>query len=340
MPAGPHVLVSVTLVRHEEKQLIAALRDRGATVTVAKLADLAQVLNGAARLPDPAQVLNGAGRSPDLAQVSNGAARSPDLALIRNLAHSEAVEATRRLAAIGVPTLNSADAVSLCGDKGQQALLYARLGIPHPRSYLAYDLDQVTALVAELGRAVIKPVSASWGRGLARVTDAATLECWAAGRESVDAAGRHFPVLVQQYLDKPGYDLRVVVVGTEPVAAVRRVSAHWRTNTHLGATVERTELTVQARRLVAGVVRHLGRGFYGVDIVVEAGTDRLFVLEVNANPEFARSAPVHGVDIAGLLARHVLELCGSAGHGPGRVTDHGAGHAAGHDTDHELPRAA
>lgn len=282
----PHVLLTVTVVRQEEKQLIAALRERGCTVTVAKLADLAGVLNGSAPVPD--------------------------LALVRNLAHHEAVEVTRRLATFGVPTVNSAEAVELCGDKGQQALLFGRLGIPHPTSYLAYDLDQVAERVAELGSAVIKPVSSSWGRGLARVTDAATMECWAAGRESVDAAGRHFPVLVQAYVAKPGYDLRVVVVGGEPVVAIERASADWRTNTHLGATVRRTDLSVPVRRLVASVLDQLGPGFYGVDVLIEAGTGRHYVLEVNANPEFARSAPVHGVDIAGLLADHVVARCSPA----------------------------
>lgn len=280
-----HVLLSVTVVRQEEKQLIAALRERGCTVTVAKLADLATVLNGT---DDP-----------------------PDIALVRNLAHHEAVEATRRLTVLGVPTVNSVQAVELCGDKGQQALLFARQGIPHPKSYLAYDLAQVTALVGTLGTAVIKPVSASWGRGLARITDAATLECWAAGRESVDVAGKHFPVLVQEYLAKPGYDLRVVVVGAEPVVSIQRVSEDWRTNTHLGATVRPTPLTVPVRRLVSSVLAHTGPGFYGVDIVVEAGTGRHYVLEVNANPEFAKSAPIHGVDIAGLLADHVQRRGGA-----------------------------
>lgn len=277
---NPNVVLCVTLVRQEEKALVAALRERGCRVSVAKLADLATVLNGA---DEP-----------------------PDFAVVRNLAHHEAVEATRRLAAFGVPTVNSADAVELCGDKGQQALVFGRAGIPHPRSYLAYDLRQVGELTAALGTAVIKPVSASWGRGLARITDAATLECWAAGRESVDAAGKHFPVLVQEYVAKPGYDLRVVVVGAEPVVSIQRVSDDWRTNTHLGATVRRTDLTVPVRRLVSSVLEQTGPGFYGVDIVVEAGTGRHFVLEVNANPEFAKSAPVHGVDIAGLLAEHVL----------------------------------
>jgi [lysine-biosynthesis-protein LysW]---L-2-aminoadipate ligase len=274
------VLVVVTVVRQEEKQLVAALRERGCAVTVAKLADLASVLNGT---DEP-----------------------PDLALVRCLSHHEAVEATRRLAAYGVPAVNSPQAVELCGDKGQQALLFGRAGIPHPKSYLAYDLVQVGALVTALGTAVIKPVSASWGRGLARITGPATLECWAAGRESVDAAGKHFPVLVQEYVAKPGFDLRVVVIGTEPVVAIKRVSADWRTNTHLGARVERTDLTVPVRRLVRGVLELTGPGFFGVDIVIEAGTGRHYVLEVNANPEFARSAPVHGVDVAGLLADHVL----------------------------------
>jgi [lysine-biosynthesis-protein LysW]---L-2-aminoadipate ligase len=310
MAGGPTVLLSVTLVRNEEKQLLAALRDRGATVTLAKQADLAGVLSGTAP--------------------------GPDLALVRNLSHAEAAEVTRRLAAAGVPTLNSPAAVQVCGDKGEQALLFARSGIPHPRSHLAYDTGQVAALATGLGRAVVKPVSASWGRGLARITDAATLECWTAGRESVDAAGRHFPVLVQEYVDKPGYDLRVVVVGTEPVAAIRRVSADWRTNTHLGATVEATRLDGPLRRLVGRVVHELGPGFYGVDVVVEAGTGRRLVLEVNANPEFARSAPVHGVDIAGLLAAHVLQRCAAAG----RDTAAGHGAAAGRGAAATLPRAA
>jgi [lysine-biosynthesis-protein LysW]--L-2-aminoadipate ligase len=162
--------------------------------------------------------------------------------------------------------------------------------------------------VAELGwPAVVKPVSGSWGRGVTRLVDDHCLEAWAGGRESVDAAGKLFPVLVQEYVDKPGHDLRVIVVDRTPVVAIQRVSDDWRTNTHLGAEVRRVEVTTEIEKLCTQTVEVLGAGFYGVDLLSDRATGELKVLEVNANPEFAKSSAVHGVDIAGPLAEYVAE---------------------------------
>jgi len=155
---------------------------------------------------------------------------------------------------------------------------------------------------------VVKPVSGSWGRGVTRLSTEEELEAWTGGRESADAAGKLFPVLVQQYVEKPGHDLRIVVVGTEPVVAIRRKSDNWRTNTHLGAQVERVEISDDMHRLCAQAVAALGPGFYGVDMMQDRHTGEMTVLEINANPEFARSSETHGVDVAGLYARHVVGL--------------------------------
>ncbi|MFD0394160.1 hypothetical protein ACFQ3Z_24805 [Streptomyces nogalater] len=129
------------------------------------------------------------------------------------------------------------------------------------------------------------------------MTHADCVEAWAAGRESVDATGKQFPVVVQEYIDKPGHDLRVVVVGRAPVVAIQRVSDDWRTNTHLGAEVRRVEVTAVMEKLCDQVVDALGPGFYGVDLVEDRSTGELLVLEVNANPEFARSSARHGVNV-------------------------------------------
>lgn len=279
------VLLSVTMLRPDEKLLLEALRAKGLSVRPTLLEDLAGVV---------------AGRT-----------APPGLALIRNLSHREAIGVARRLEAVGVQTLNRASTIETCNDKGLQALLFAQHGIPHPVSLHAYSYQQVRESVAELGwPAVLKPVSGSWGRGVTRMTDEECVDAWVGGRESADAAGKLFPVLVQQYIDKPGHDLRVVVVGRTPVVAIQRVSQDWRTNTHLGAEVQRVDITDQIEKRCAQVVDVLGDGFYGVDLVEDRSTGDLMVLEVNANPEFARSSAKHGVNVAGHLAAYVAESYG------------------------------
>jgi [lysine-biosynthesis-protein LysW]--L-2-aminoadipate ligase len=273
------VLLSVTVLRPEEKLLGAALRQRGVQV--------------ATILP------------PDLGAIVRGGAVAR-LGLIRNLSHQQAVTTARLLEHLGVDVLNRTSAIEACGDKGIQALMFSRHGVPHPESHLAFSFDQVREAVAAFGwPSVVKPVSGSWGRGVTRMVNAECVDAWIGGRESADAAGKLFPVLVQEYIDKPGHDLRVVVVGTEPVAAIRRVSEDWRTNTTLGADVERVDVNGEMAELCRRVTDILGAGFYGVDLVEDRAVGELKVLEVNANPEFAKSSLVHGVDIAAAVADHV-----------------------------------
>lgn len=276
------VLLSVTMLRPDEKLLLAALREQGLAVRPA--------------LPE------------DLADVLSGRTAPPRLAMIRNLSHRDAIGVARRLEHLGVATVNQTSAIEVCNDKGLQAVVFARFGIPHPVSHHAFSYQQVRDAIAELGwPAVVKPVSGSWGRGVTRLVNQECVDAWVGGRESTDAAGKQFPVLVQEYVDKGDHDLRVVVVGATPVVAIRRVSTDWRTNTHLGAAVERTEITPDIEKLCARVVDVLGEGFYGVDLLADRTTGELRVLEVNANPEFAKSSAQHGVDVAGLLAGYLAD---------------------------------
>lgn len=276
MTPAPEVVLSVTMLRPDEKLLLDALRRAGLRVAPALQRDRAGALSGRQR---------------------------PTAAVIRNLSHADAVDAARRLEHAGVRTVNTSAAIELCNDKGLQALAFEEHGIAHPLSLHAYTVEQVREAIDEVGwPAVIKPVSGSWGRGICRIVNDDCLDAWVGGRESTDPAGKLFPVLVQRYVDKPGHDLRVVVVGADPVVAIRRVSDDWRTNTHLGATVEPVPVTSEIAKLCGQVLDVVGDGFYGVDLVEDRESGQLLVLEVNANPEFAKSSQVHGVDIASHVA--------------------------------------
>jgi [lysine-biosynthesis-protein LysW]---L-2-aminoadipate ligase len=274
------VLLLVTKLRPDERLLLDALRAQGLAVRTALPRDTAPLLSGQAS--------------------------APRLAVLRTLSHREAIGTARRLEQAAVSVFNRPDAIEICNDKGLQALLLGRHGIAHPRSLHAFTHDQVRAAAQTLGwPVVVKPVSGSWGRGVVRLLDEAGLDAWTGAWESLDAAGRHFPVLVQAYIDKPGYDLRVLAVGRDPVVAIRRISPGWRTNTHLGAEVQRTEITDEMAKLCLATVDLLGDGFYGIDLIEDRTTGELGVLEVNATPEFARSSAQHGVDVAGRLAAYL-----------------------------------
>jgi [lysine-biosynthesis-protein LysW]---L-2-aminoadipate ligase len=277
------VLVSVTMVRPEERLLLEALRGHGLTARAATPRHTAAILNGAA----PA----------------------PKVVLLRNVSHRELGAMSDRLEQAEIPAVNNPKAVRLCLAKDLQALTFARLGVAHPVTRLAFSAEQVRDAVAGLGGdAVLKPISGSWGRGIVRVRDQEQLDAWAGGREAVDPGGKTYPVLVQEYVPKPGFNERIIVVGDAPVVAYRQVSQGFRTNTHLGGHVEPIPVSQRSRDLVARVVDCFGPGIYGIDLAESAETGELFVLEVNTNPDFANSSRIHGIDIAGLVAQYVRSL--------------------------------
>ncbi|MDG4785116.1 RimK family alpha-L-glutamate ligase [Micromonospora sp. WMMD1102] len=276
------VLVSVTIVRPEERLLLRALRATGLTARSVTPRHTAAILNGA--VPRPRAVL------------------------LRNVSHRELAAMSDRFEQAGIETLNTPGAVRLCLSKDLQAIAFARSGVPHPTTHVAFSVEQVGEYVAALGGdAVLKPISGSWGRGVVRVSDDAQLDAWAGGREGLDPRGTNFPVVVQQYVPKPGYNLRVHVVGHRPVVAYRQISPGLCTNTHQGGLVEPVPVTDRARELCDRVVDCFGPGFYGIDLVESVETGEMWVLEVNTNPDFARSSEIHGVDIPGHVAEYVRD---------------------------------
>jgi [lysine-biosynthesis-protein LysW]--L-2-aminoadipate ligase len=270
------ILLSVTALRPDERRLFRALESEGLRVEIALANDTSEYLNRA-KVP-------------------------PELVLVRNLSHSEASAIAHLFELAGIETLNRAGAIDVCINKARQALLFREHEIPHPESSIAFTFDQVQDAFSALGgNVVIKPVDGSWGRGIVHVASQESLECWKGGRE-LFTSSQKAPVLVQRFVSKPGHDIRVVIVGHHPVVAFRRVFGHWRTNTHLGASVEPISLSSTVRELSAHVVELLGPGFFGLDLLEDAETGELLVCEINHNPEFARSSVIHGVDVARALA--------------------------------------
>jgi [lysine-biosynthesis-protein LysW]--L-2-aminoadipate ligase len=224
--------------------------------------------------------------------------------LNRIMSHTRSVYATRIFEATGHRVFNPSSVVDVCGDKILTSLALVRAGLPHPETVLAVTPDAALEAIERVGYpAVLKPAVGSWGRLLSKVNDRDAAETLIEHKQSLRSPV-HNVYYVQEYVDKPDRDLRVIVIGDEVVAAVYRRSDHWITNTARGATTAVCTVTDELRSLALRAAAAVGGGILAVDLLERAGGE-LLVTEVNHTMEFHGLAAVAGVDIADLVVDYV-----------------------------------
>jgi [lysine-biosynthesis-protein LysW]--L-2-aminoadipate ligase len=255
-------------IRKDEKLLLGELRDRGHEV--AKV-DVRRQRFG---LEEPPA---------DMAGV--------DVLVDRCLATSRSRYVTRFADAYGIPIVNGAETARICADKVENSLALAGAGVPTPRTEVAFTKDTALEVVEDFGYpCVLKPVVGSWGRLMAKLESRSAAEAVLEHKETLGHY-EHKVFYVQEFVEKPGRDIRVVATDGEPVAAMVRSSDHWLTNAAKGADVEPFELDEEARDLVARASEAVGGGLLGVDLM-ETGVDEsgeptgYTVHEVNHTVEF------------------------------------------------------
>ncbi|MCB9913558.1 MAG: lysine biosynthesis protein LysX [Planctomycetes bacterium] len=234
-----------------------------------------------------------------------------DVVLERCISHSRATAVLRVLDGWGVPCVNPARVADVCGDKLATNVALCAAGVPTPRARVAFTPETALAALEELGYpAVLKPAVGSWGRLLAKVNDREAAEAVLEHKATLGSY-HHSIFYLQEYVEKPGRDLRSFVVGDEVICAIARNSAHWITNTALGGRVENAPVTDEMRELSLAAAAACGGGVLAIDLL--EAPQGLLVNEVNYTMEFKNSCAPTGVDIPARIVDWVLEV------GAGRV---------------------
>jgi [lysine-biosynthesis-protein LysW]---L-2-aminoadipate ligase len=269
-----------TIVRPEEKAILAAAELRGVVVD---------------RLPD-SEVTFGLDPPTGL----------PDVVLNRSVSHTRALYASIAYAHYGVPTVNAAEVLELAGDKVRTSLRLAERGIPTPRTVIALSEEAALKAVEEIGYpAVLKPAIGSWGRLMAKINDREGAEQIIEHKVALGSPV-HSIFYVQEFVPKPDRDLRAFVVGTSVVAAMYRRSSDWRTNAARGATAEAAPVAGELGELALRAAEAVGGGVLAVDLM--ESPKGLVVYEVDPTPEFKTLAAATGADIAGRIVEHAVEV--------------------------------
>ena len=108
---------------------------------------------------------------------------------------------------------------------------------------------------------------------------------------------------LQRFIDHPGWDLRVFVLGGRVLAAMRRrANGGWRTNVAQGGKGELARVTPEQQRLALAAAAALAAPVAGVDLLPDR-SGGWYVLEVNAVPGWRALTPVTGMDVAAEVVR-------------------------------------
>jgi len=215
-----------------------------------------------------------------------------DVVLERCVSYFRGLHFTASLEFMDIPVLNKFDVASICGNKMFMTLLLKKAGVPTPKTYFSFTSESAAENLEKVGYPlVIKPVIGSWGRGIMPIKDRDAMDAISEIRDITDSPHDRIYYL-QELVERPPRDIRVITVGDEPVAAMyRKSSGGFKTNIALGADPELCEITKEMEDMTAKASKAMGGGILGIDMM-EDEKNGLVVHEVNNTVEFKGLARV------------------------------------------------
>jgi len=234
---------------------------------------------------------------------------SINLCFLRSFGPGSCEQVTKRISMMehlefsGVLVVNPTHAYRKVKDKYSTICTLARAGLPIPRTYVTEMAHWAYRASRGFKQIVYKPIVGSLGFGSMRFDspDLAfnaykTLERWGQ------------PIYLQEYLEKPGRDIRAFVIGESVLASMYRVapSGEWKTNVAQGAQTQPIELSEELQEIALRATKALDLVYAGVDILeTEHGP---FLLEVNGSPSWQGLQKTTGINVAERLVQFVLDF--------------------------------
>ena len=205
-----------------------------------------------------------------------------------------------RLERLGLLIINPPLAIERAVDKYNSLTLFHENGLPVPRTAVTESHDEALECFHELGGdVVVKPLFGSRGVGAARINDPDI-----AARIFRTISFHHGVLYLQQFVNHGGSDIRAFVIGDRVVAAMRRVSANWKTNVSLGAKPVPLNLSEEMEKLAIKAAKIIGCKVTGVDLI--EGPDGPVLIELNSQPGWRGLQSVTKINIADEIISYIL----------------------------------
>jgi len=286
--------------------------------TTRRLVEAARARGWTARVVDPLDVELGLGEGVPPLHWRRKAFPRTDAVIPRIglSVHQYGLAVVNQLELGGTPVLNGARAISASRNKVRSLQLLAAAGIHVPRTVMASASAGLRDMAKLVGGVpvLVKLLSANEKSG---VMVCETWESLEAALEAILGLGQN--IVVQQYVHGArGRDLRVLVVGGEVVATMRRRPAVGKLEANLrrGARFERVVLPEAHRTTAVAAAAVLGLEVCAVDLLDLKGKPLVF--DVNASPSIREAETSCGVDVAGKIVERAAALVLAASGAKGR----------------------
>ncbi len=280
--------------------------------TTRRIVEEAKARRLKARVVDPLEVEMGL-RDESAALYWRGRPFPPSDVVVPRIGHSIhqfGLAVVTQLELMSVPVLNGARGIAASRNKMRSLQLLAAAGVPVPRTVMASDPSGLREMVRLVGGVpvLVKLLAGNEKSGVMIFESLQSLE---AALETILGLGQD--IVVQQYLrGAKGRDLRVLVVGGEVVAAMRRSlpAGRFSRNLRRGARFERTELPPAFARVAVQAARVMHLEVCAVDMLDVKGRPRVF--EVNSSPSIREAEGACGVDVAAKIVDRAVALAEEA----------------------------
>jgi [lysine-biosynthesis-protein LysW]--L-2-aminoadipate ligase len=229
-----------------------------------------------------------------------------DVALERSVSTVKGDYALKFLEYAGVPVVNKSAVAAICGDKFLTSLALQKAGVATPKFAMVFGIDEAKQAIEAMGGypVIIKPALGSWGRLLAKVNDIDALEAIVEHKDVLGGVQQK-AIYIQQYIKKPGRDIRSFVIDGKAIAAIYRDSPHWITNTARGGIASNCPVTEEISQISQKASEAVGGGILAMDIFeTENG---LSINEINHTMEFKNSEKPTGVSISGAIVDYCIK---------------------------------
>lgn len=228
-----------------------------------------------------------------------------DIIFLRSFGPGSCEQLTRRISLVehfqvaGIRVVNPCYPFRRARDKYATQYTLQAAGLPVPYTYTSENLEQGFRKTKEFGVTIYKPILGSMGKGSLKFDDP---DLAYNAYKTLSRIGQ--PLILQRYLENPGRDIRVFVVGDEVVGTAYkyRKKGSWKTNVAQGGTMVNEPVPDEIKELGLKATKVMELDYSGVDVIETP--DGPVVLEVNGSPGWQGLKAATGIDIADKIVRY------------------------------------
>ncbi len=194
--------------------------------------------------------------------------------------------------------INSVEMMRIGENKGLMGWLFKKNNLLTPEFAVVDNVETALKLAEKLGYpVVVKPVAGTGGKNVMKFDNEEELK-----NKMENLINKKDNVwIVQEYIEKPGRDIRIVVVGGEISIAYYRIGKSWVTNVHQGATRRKFDGDKEVLETAIKAAETVGEGIIGVDIA--EGKEGYYILELNMKP----GIPMFSTDFARKMSKDIAD---------------------------------